>query len=292
MSSSQLTIICIACLVSITTALPGIFLLLRKVSLMSDAISHSVLLGIVLAFFWVKDLSSPYLFCGAVASSFCMVIATEWFIRTKQVAKDTAIGMTFPLFFALAILLINCNIRNVHLDIDSVLLGELAFAPFNRLILWGRDLGPQAVWTMGIIFLLNLTLFTLFYKELTLSTFDPEFARVVGISSKRIHYSLMLLTTITIVGAFDCVGAILVVALMIAIPSTAYLLSGSVLMMFWLSIGIGILNSLLGYFLAASLNGSIAGAIATTSGFTFLAIILIREVGQTIQSLCQKRHLT
>jgi len=164
--------------------------------------------------------------------------------------------------------------RNVHLDMDMVLLGELAFAPFNRLEFFGSDWGPRALWSMGIIALINSAFVFGCYKELQLTTFDPELSRILTFNPAYLYYALMVLTSITAVGAFNVVGSIVVVALMITPPATAYLLTNRLNVMISLSIALGIMASIGGYWLSHILNVSIAGAIATMSGFLFLCTLL------------------
>ena len=141
MSPEQLEIQLIASLVAITCAIPGVFLVLRRMAMMSDAISHSILLGIVLAFFAVHDTSSPILIIGAALSGVLTVSLVEALNRTKLVKEDAAIGLVFPVLFSIGVILIARYARSIHLDVDAVLLGELAFAPFDRLVINGADLG-------------------------------------------------------------------------------------------------------------------------------------------------------
>ncbi len=269
-----LEIMIIGCLVATTAAIPGCFLILRKMAMMSDAISHSVLLGIVLMFFVIKSLHSPLLIIAATITGLITVILTEALIASKQMKKDAAIGLIFPLFFALAIILISQFAGNVHLDQDAVILGEIAFAPFNRWVIGSIDLGPIAIWVMGGIGLINILFVGLFYKELKLATFDAPLAASLGFSPALLHYGLMTCVSITCVGAFDIVGTILIVALIITPPATAYLLTHNLGKMIQLSIIIGCLCAIIGTLLALAIDGSIAGAMCTVSGIIFLLTFL------------------
>ena len=170
-------IIIIGCLVASSAAIPGCFLILRKMALMSDAISHSVLLGIVVMFLAIKTLHSPLLIFAATLTGLATVYLTEILISSKQLKKDAAIGLIFPLFFAIAIIL-NQFASNIHLDQDAVIIGDIAFAPFNRIIIKTIDFGPIAIWIMGIIFIINATFVKLFYKELKICTFDQRLLQV------------------------------------------------------------------------------------------------------------------
>ena len=203
MNILQLQIVVIALLACVACVIPGIFLVLRGVALMSDAISHAVLLGIAVMFLWVRNLDSPLLLIGAALAGLATVFLTEMIIQTRRLKADAAIGIVFPLFFSCGIILITLFARDVHLDIDMVILGEIAFAPFNRLMLWGYDLGPAALYVLGLNVLLNVGFVWFFYKELTLSIFDYDFAYVTGFAPTALYYSLMFLTSITAVSAFS-----------------------------------------------------------------------------------------
>jgi manganese/zinc/iron transport system permease protein len=259
MSTAQIEIQLIASVVAVACALPGVFLVLRRMAMMSDAISHTVLLGIVIGFFITKDLTSPLLILGAAATGVLTVSLVEVMHRTRLVKEDAAIGLVFPMLFSLAVILISRYAGDVHLDSDAVLLGELAFAPFDRFVVLGYDLGPKALYVMGGILILNLLFIVLFYKELKLATFDVGLAAALGFSPGLIHYALMTLVSVTAVGAFDAVGSILVVALMIGPPAAAYLLTDRLPRLIGLSALIGVLSAGSGYWLAHALDASIAG---------------------------------
>lgn len=265
----------VAIVVAVSCAIPGVFLVLRRMALMSDAISHTVLLGIVLAFFVTENLASPLLIVSAAATGLLTVALVEVLRRTRLVARDAAIGLVFPALFSIAVILISRFAGNVHLDTDAVLLGEIAFAPFRRFTVGDVDLGPRTLWVMGGILLLNAAFVTAFYKELKLSTFDAGLAAALGFSPVLLHYGFMSLVSITAVGAFDAVGSVLVVALMIAPPAAAYLLTDRLSRLLLLSAAIGIAAALSGFWVAWLVDTSIAGAMATASGVLFLAVFLL-----------------
>ncbi len=280
MTQAQLEIQLIAATVAAACALPGVFLVLRRVSLMSDAISHAILPGLVLAFFVTEDLASPLLIVAAAATGVLTVVLIEALNRTGRVKEDAAIGLVFPLLFSIGVILIARFASGVHLDVDAVLLGELAFAPFNRFVVGGTDLGPQALWVMGPILALNLAFLAVFFKEIKLSTFDAGLAAALGFAPGALHYGLMALVSVTAVGAFDAVGSVLVVALMIAPPATAYLLTDRLTTMLGLSALVGVASAVGGYWAAHALDTSIAGAMATGCGVLFaLAFAFAPERG-------------
>ncbi|WP_435264219.1 metal ABC transporter permease [Tenacibaculum sp. nBUS_03] len=274
MSSAQIEIQLIACIVAVACAIPGTFLVLRKMALISDAISHSILPGLVIGFFITHDLNSPLLILMGALSGILTVVLVEYIQRTKLVKEDTAIGLVFPALFSIGVILIAKNANDVHLDVDAVLLGELAFAPFDRLTINSTDLGPKSIWVIGSILLITATLVITFFKELKISTFDTGLATALGFSPVAIHYGLMSIASITTVGAFDAVGAILVVALMIAPAATAYLLTTDLKRMLFLSIIFGIFSAISGYWVAHWLDASISGSMTTMLGFVFLVVYL------------------
>lgn len=289
MSGAQLDIQLVAVVVAVACALPGSFLVLRRMAMMSDAISHSILLGIVLAFFATRDLSSPLLLVAAALTGLLTVALVELLGRTRLLKEDAAIGLVFPVLFSIGVILIARYAGDVHLDTDSVLLGELAFAPFSRFELFGIDWGPASLATMLGALLANAVFLLLFYKEMKISTFDPGLAAVLGISPAFFHYTHMALVSVTAVAAFDAVGSILVVALMIGPPATAYLLTDRLPVMISLSVAIGVVSSLAGYWLAHSIDASIAGSMAAMTGFTFLLALFLAP-GRGLAAISHRRH--
>ena len=274
MSNAQIEIQLIASLVAIACAIPGTFLVLRKMAMISDAISHSILPGIVLGFFITHDLNSPLLIFLAALTGILTVVLVEYIQKTGLVKEDTAIGLVFPALFSIGVIMIAKNANDVHLDVDAVLLGELAFAPFDRLLISGVDVGPKSLWIIGSILVITVGLLFAFFKELKVSTFDAGLAASLGFSPAVIHYGLMTVSSVTTVGAFDAVGAILVVALMIAPAATAYLLTNELKRMLIYAICFGVCSAISGYWLAHLLDASISGSITTMLGLLFLTVYL------------------
>jgi manganese/zinc/iron transport system permease protein len=287
--SIALEIQLVAVIVAVACSLAGVFLVLRRMALMSDAISHTVLLGIVLAFFVTRSITSPLLLFGAAAVGVATVGLVELLRKTRLVREDASIGLVFPALFSIAVILISRYAGNVHLDTDAVLLGEIAFAPFRRLEVGGVDLGPRTLYVMGGVLLLNGLFVALLFKELKLSTFDPALAAALGFSPVVLHYAFMALVSITAVGAFDAVGSILVVALMIAPPATAYLLADSLPRMLLLSVLAAAAAALLGFWTAWIVDASIAGSMATAAGVLFLLAFLFAP-GRGVLSVRRRRE--
>lgn len=289
MTLPQLEIQLVAIVVSVACALPGVFLVLRKMAMMSDAISHAILPGIVVGFFITENLGSPFLIVAAALTGLLTVGLVEVIERTNLVKEDAAIGIVFPILFSLGVILIAQFAGDVHLDTDAVLLGELAFAPFDRLQAFGLDLGPRSLWIMGVVLVLNLTFLLLFYKELKLATFDAGLAATLGFLPGVLHYALMGLVSLTAVSAFDAVGSILVVALMVGPPATAYLLTNRLGRMLGISAAVGVVAAVSGYWFAHALDVSIAGSMATTTGLIFGLAVLFAPTRGVVAQVQRRR---
>jgi len=254
---------------AISCCIPGTFLILRGTSLISDAISHAIFLGIVLSFFIFKQFYAPVLFLGAIITALSTIFFIEKLIISKKLKPDAIIGIVFPFLFSIATLLINLYAHNIHLDIDAVLLGELAFSPFYQIIWNDTLIGSYAVWTMAGILIINVIALATLYRKLTLSTFDPDFAQSCKYNVHTIHWILMTLTSITILAAFEATGAILIIAFIIIPPATAYLLTKRIQDMILIGIMISVLGSILGCLCAHIFQTSMAGSISTMYSLVF-----------------------
>ncbi|MFZ5818070.1 MAG: metal ABC transporter permease [Bacillota bacterium] len=285
-----LTIIAIGALVAGSAGLVGSFLILRRMAMLGDAISHAVLPGIAVAFLLTGSREPLIMVLGAGAFG----LVTAWLVQTLQragVQEDAGIGVTFTALFAVGVVLIALFAGRVHLDLEHVLYGEIAYAPWDQWVLAGWNLGPRALWTMGLIFLVDLTVIALFYKELKICAFDPSTAAALGINVGFFHYLLMSLVSITTVGAFDSVGAILVVAMLVVPGATAYLLTEKLSVMLGLAVGVGALSSLFGYLLARWTDSSIAAAMSAVAGFLFLLAFLFAPGTGLVARLLHRRRL-
>ena len=278
----------IAIMVASACSILGTFLVLKSMAMVSDAITHTILLGIVIAFFAVHDLNSPLLIIGAGIVGVLTVYLVELLNSTRLVKEDSAIGVVFPLLFSIAVILISMYAGNVHLDVDSVLLGELAFAPFNRVQIFGFSIAKGLVTTF-VIFLINVSFVTVFFKELKISVFDKALAITLGMKPVLIHYMLMSLVSMTAVASFEAVGSILVVAFMIGPPITAYLLTDKLKVMIGLSIVLGAVASVAGFHFARLFDISIAGSIAVAIGIIFLLTLIFSPKKGLIFTINRKK---
>lgn len=284
---NDLYIIITASLVATTCGLLGCFLILRKMAMVGDAISHAVLPGIVLAFLFSGSRDSVTMLLGAGLIGILTTFLIEFFHKKAKLQTDASIGVTFTWLFAVGVVLISLFAGKVDLDQDCVLYGEIAYVPLDVIITDdGENIGPRALYIMGLIFIVILSFIIVFYKQLFLTTFDPAFANAIGISTALWHYLLMSAVSATTVASFESVGAILVVALLIAPAATAYLLTDNLKWMLVIASVAGIISSITGYYLAVALDGSIAGAIAACAGVLFgLTMVLSPTHGLMFKKL-------
>jgi manganese/zinc/iron transport system permease protein len=262
-------------LVAVSCGLLGCYLVLRKMALIGDAISHAVLPGIVIAYLVSGSRDSAVMIVGAGMIGLLTTFLIEFLHRKARLQEDASIGVIFTALFALGVILLSYYASNIDLDQDCVLYGEIALVPLDTWILpSGIDLGPRAMW-IGLLVLGILLLFIgLGYKELFLTTFDPSYALSIGISVTLWHYLLMGMVSFTTVASFEAVGAILVVTFLVAPAATAYLLTNSLAKMLFISGIVGIIASVGGYYLASWMDASIAGGMSTVAGLEFLLVLL------------------
>lgn len=263
---------------AVSCALLGVFLVLKNMAMVADALSHTVLLGIVLGYFIAGDLDSPILFVGAALFGVMTVYAIEYVVNKFAIQSDAATGLVFTLLFALAIILISKYARNVHLDVDVVLSGEVVFATLNTMEIFGIQV-PISFARMFVMLVINLAFVAVTYQQLKVSIFDPVYAKSIGVAVGFLNLVLMTLVSITTVVAFDTVGAILVISLMVAPALSAHLLSKRLSIMLLVALLYGVINSFLGYYVAIYFNVSISGTIAFAGFVTFLLTLLFAPNG-------------
>lgn len=257
-----------ACLVGISCGMVGCFLIVRRMTMLADAISHSVLLGIVLAFLIANSLNGIYMLIGATVIGLVTTFAIQS-LHNAGVQEDASIGIVFTTFFAIGVILISLFARNVHLDVEHALMGEIAFIPWNTHTILGIEI-PKATGMLFCITLFALLFIVLFYKELKLTSFDAALAVTLGLPVTLIHYLLMGLVSITAVGSFDAVGAVLVVSMLVVPGACAYLLTDRLSIMLLYSCLFGVASAISGYYGALWLDASISGSMSSAGGILFL----------------------
>lgn len=265
-------------LTSLACGLLGVFLILRSLSMVADAISHAVLLGIVIAYLITREVRSSSLFIAAVLFGCLTVYLIETLIKRFSLAEDAAVGMVFPALFSLGIMLLSRFARNAHICVDTVMMGEPFLSTFIKTNVFGIEI-PTSVLRMSMVLLVNVVFLALFSKELAFSTFDPTAAALAGFSLSFLHYALMSLVSVSSVMAFDAVGSILVISFLVAPGATALLFSRRLGRAYLLTCLIATLNCVIGYYLAIRLNVSLSGMIASTAGVVYGICLLVAPSG-------------
>ncbi|ROT47285.1 metal ABC transporter permease [Candidatus Cardinium hertigii] len=263
--------IMVAALASINCALIGIYLVLRKIAMMGDAIAHAMLPGIVLGVLSTGSKNSPVIVVGAGLMGLLVTFLVSLLEKKIRIQIDAAIGINFTFLFALGVILISFFSRKIDLDPECSLYGELATVPLDICqTASGIHLGPKAFYILLMVLVCNMTFLIIGYKHLFVSTFDPQFAKSIGVNTTYWHYILMAVTALTTVAAFEVAGAILVVALLIVPTASMYLITKCLKHLLFYNIIFAILTSIGGYYMSLLFNSSMAAAMVTTAGLLFL----------------------
>ncbi|MEM1264398.1 MAG: metal ABC transporter permease [Pseudomonadota bacterium] len=273
--SYVLGVVLLACVTALACALPGVFVVLRKTSMVVDGIAHAVLPGIIVGFWLTHDLDSPVLILGAALAGLLVVLGNEWLSDTGLLAGDAPQGLIFPALFAGGIILVSMDLQNAHLDTNAVLVGDLNLAVFPALIVNGVNIGPRYLYTMLGVLVLNAAFIAAFYKQLKLTTFDREFAAVLGLRARRLNTAFMFLVSMTVVAAFKAVGAILVISLLVVPAATAQLISKRLSVMIGLTALFAVAGAFVGFWIAYVLNTGTSAAMAVFYGVLFVAVAVL-----------------
>lgn len=293
-------IVVVGALCAMSCALLGTFLVLRRMSLMGDAISHAVLPGLAAGFLLTGSRDSLTMLLGAGVVGVLTAVFTQWIHSRGQVEHGAAMGVVFSVLFATGLILIRLAADRVDLDPDCVLYGAIETAPLEVTTIGGWEV-PRAGVVNGVAFLLNAAVVLLLYKEFKLSAFDPTLATTLGINANFMHYLLMALVAATTVAAFESVGSILVVAMLIVPPATAYLLTDRLHVMLLLSLGLAAGCAGLGHWAALAAPGwfglegvstSTAGMMAVAAGALFFAAVLAAPRHGVVSKLAHRLRLS
>ncbi|RSL34943.1 metal ABC transporter permease [Salibacterium salarium] len=262
-------IILTASLVGLSCGLIGVFLILRRMAMMADAISHTVLLGIVIAFIITREVSGTPMLIGAILAGLLTAFLVQW-LHSLNIEQHASMGIVFTTLFAVGVILISTSVGNAHLDVQHALMGEITFIPWNTMPLPVIGDVPKATALLALAFVIVLFFIISFYKEWKITSFDPALAASLGIPVVFLHYVFMSLVSITTVASFDSVGAIMVVAMLITPAASAYLWTDKLSIMLVLSSSFGVISAIAGYYAAVWLNTSISGSMAFATGLVFL----------------------
>ena len=275
-------IVVIGVLCTSACALVGCFLLLRGMSMMGDAISHAVLPGLAIGFLIAGDRASLPMFVGAAVVGLLTALFTQWINHFGRVDRGAAMGVVFTTLFALGLVLMEraTKLQNVDIDASCVLYGAIELAPYETIVIFGR-LVPEAVVTLGIALLVNAVIIGTLYKEFKISSFDPALATTLGINAQLMHYLLMAMTAMTTVAAFEAVGSIVVIAMLIVPAAAAHLLTDRLGRMIGISLIFGAVSAGLGHVGAITLPQLVgfsdtrtAAMMAVAAGVLFAGVAL------------------
>ncbi|MDO4761857.1 MAG: metal ABC transporter permease [Corynebacterium sp.] len=264
----------LAAVVSLTCALPGVVLVLRRQAMMSDALAHAVLPGIAVAAIWASSPRDPVLIVGATCGGVLVMALTEWLRARGRFTDDASTGLIFPAFFAIGVILISTKFTTSSISEHTVLVGDLNLSALTHWEVAGVDLGPKDAWVVGGVGLCTALLVILARRPLTVSTFDPVFAQTVGVRHRLLNYLIMVSVSLTVVVAFNAAGAVLVVALMIVPAATALLVTHSQGAMLVVTLVVALVASQVGFWVAYHFDAATSPTMALVDGVLFVALWL------------------
>jgi len=277
---NDIFILLTASFVAINAALLGVFLILRKMAMVGDAISHAVLPGIVVAYFFSGDKTSFLLLVGATLSGVVATLVIDFFSKKAKVQSDAAIGITYTLLFAIGMIMISGWMKgNADIDQECVLYGDIALINMDKIMIDDNlYIGPRALYVeLGAAVIIFGSIF-FGYKGFKLLSFNEDHAKALGIKTNRWHYYLMGLVALTTVVSFEVVGAVLVVGFLIVPPATAQLVTRKLPTMLFLASLFGVISVIIGYWLAMWLNVSITGAMVSVAGILFGIVLVFQRI--------------
>ncbi|MGA0845931.1 MAG: metal ABC transporter permease, partial [Luteolibacter sp.] len=264
-------------LCAIACALPGCFLVLRRMSMMGDAISHAVLPGLAIGYLASGSRDSSIMFGAAALTGVLTAFFTQWISRCGNVDRGAAMGVVFTTLFAVGLLLLVRAADRVDLDPGCVLYGSIELVPLDYSLIFGFEV-PRAFRVLAIVFAMNAILLVALFKEMKISSFDPALGDTLGFSSNILHYLLMTMVAVTAVAAFESLGSILVIAMLICPAATARLLSQNLIQMILIAALVAMISAPIGHlgavlipqWLGLGTSTSTSGMMAVASGVLFL----------------------
>lgn len=280
----MIEIVIVALCISLSCALLGSFLVVQGESLMSDAMSHSLLSGIVIAYLVSGKMSFFFLAFGGLISSVIAIFMVYWLSEKALIKQDVSIGVVFSYFFSIGVVLISLYASRIHLDIDMVLLGDLVFVPFNRLYWNGFDIGSFNVFIAIIVCCINIAVIWLFHRSLVLVAFDKKYGQIAGVNLKLITAFGVLLTSLNLVIAFECVGIVASIGMLVVPPATALLRADSIQEVIFKSVIVALLGTLIGIKIAFWADISIAGSLVMAEIFLFTIVFFLTRKRKIIKN--------
>jgi len=257
--------------VALSCGLLGPFLVLKRMTMFANSLSHTILLGIVLAFLfasslWGGEMFSPStLMLGSLAAAFLTAAFTEGLVKFFRLQEDASIGLVFSALFALGILLVTLYTRDVHLSVEAIMGNADALQPGDFKF-------------ASLLAALNLSVLIVFYRQLKISAFDRQYASALGVPASFFHFLLLFLSSAVSVGAFRAVGVLLVLVFLTGPYLTARLFSSRLSRLLWISPALGIFASGIGVALSRHALSAF-GLPLSTGGVVVCAIGLIYGIG-------------
>lgn len=262
---------------ALATALPGVFVVLRRRSMVVDGIGHAVFPGIVVGYLITRDINSPLLILGAALAGLLVVIGADWLAKTRMLSGDAPLGLIFPALFAVGVIITSSEFTQVHLDTHLVLVGDLNLAAFDQLVIGGVHLGPSYLYVMLAVLVINAVFITVFYPPLKLTTFDPQLAKLLGVRTNLLDVIFMFLVSLTATAAFNAAGALLIIALMVTPAATAQIFVTTMRQMItWTLLFAGV-GAVVGFGLAYVLDASTSAAMAVFYGLQFAVVLVLHR---------------
>lgn len=265
--------ILVAALSGTCCSILGCFLVLRRMSLLGDAISHAALPGIAMAYLFSQQLGGWPMIAGAFVLGVAMALLAQALHGVGKLPEDVSIGVVYTALFALGVILVTAQ-SEVHLDVQCALFGALEYVALDLVSVGSFEL-PRASLSVGGVLLVIACFLTLFWKELALVAFDATFARALGLPVMLLHLSLMGLVAGATVASFEAVGSILVVAMLIVPAASAQLFCDRLTEMVAWAVAFGLGAAIFGYAAALEWNTSAAGMMSVIAGAQLVIALLI-----------------
>ncbi|MFZ0565376.1 MAG: metal ABC transporter permease [Chlamydiales bacterium] len=274
--------VCVLICVAISGALVGTFLVLRRMTMLANALSHTLLIGIISAYLLMRGLSKgeealslPTLIIASLMAGLLTTFLTQFLTYIIKLQEDASIGLVFSILFALAIVLISTSARNLPIGTDLVM-GNV------------DALKVQDLRGISLILVMHLALFLFLFQGFKVTTFDPQLARALGFSPLFFNYLLMIQTSATAIGGFRAVGMLMILAFLIIPVLIARFLTHSLLKLMGWAVGIGIAASALGVALSRHIltiyrvGLSTGGIVVILLGVAYLAILIFTKIAEWI----------
>lgn len=259
---------------SLVCALLGAFLVVRGQAMLTDAMSHGMLPGIVITAWIVGSINSPWLILGAALMGMMVVLVSEAIRQTGIVSADASVGVFYPAMFSLGIIMMSTVFKKIHLHEASVLEGDLNIAAIGHIQIGNIDFGPQYLWVMLALLVLDGVCIWWLWRPLLASSFDPQLALIQGLPVKTINYLFMFLISITITAAFKMAGAVLVLAFFIVPAATARLITQRMRMLIFGSLIVSAFTTTAGFILAYQFELATSATMAAFGALFFIAVFL------------------